>query len=626
MIWSKKFFAEIDIENQRVLKAYQYKKQPKGNVLRVGIVGGGPKGIYAIERLASLWSKSVGTENLEITCFNTDDSFGAGNNYNSDQPDYLLINYSLGNINFWIDEPIQLVQERLDFLDFINEYKVGTDEVAHPLDFCSRALTGIYLQYCLIKVLESLPANIQVCLRTEKIVDLIKNNQTYELVTEQATYKEGFAEILFCTGHAYQFTDRQTKTYSNFSDSNLQSYFVPHIYPIEKISNSSFTSKNVLVQGMGLTFVDAVLVLTEGLGGKFESKDDRFVYHPSGREPKAIFPFSRTGLPMLARKPGLSENLDLKYFNQGFVDKLFNKYVQVNFEKEVLPVVIKEYRHQFVMMFLQIVGYSCQFEKKMLDLDALEKLVSIIFPEFKPFDFWNFIEPKNENSNQHAYVLGYLENSIFPGSRPIQQALCAMNGIWRGIHPLFNKLYRFGKLTGESQEKFDSYYFGRFSRVSYGPPLHNMKKILALAEAGILNFIISKNPQIDTNCQTGLYEVPCQEGDGFIQAEVLIDARIARATELESLPEVYQRIIRKYDVGFYKNDAYQLACLNLDKEANVNKLPGITLNGTPTEGWTLDNESLSRKNNNFISPWANRIVNKYVTKTSKVKTLSSQLG
>ena len=57
------------------------------------------------------------------------------------------------------------------------------------------------------------------------------------------------------------------------------------------------------MKGIGLTFIDAVLSLTEGRGGTFERMPDgRLSYRASGGEPATILPFSRSGLPM-APKP-----------------------------------------------------------------------------------------------------------------------------------------------------------------------------------------------------------------------------------------------------------------------------------------------------------------------------------
>ncbi|WP_373522718.1 hypothetical protein, partial [Aquiflexum sp.] len=53
----------------------------------------------------------------------------------------------------------------------------------------------------------------------------------------------------------------------------------------------------------------------------------------------------------------------------------------------------------------------------------------------------------------------------------------------------------------------------------------------------------------------------------------------------------------------------------------------ICFYGTPTEGWTLDNESLSRSNNNFLSPWAKQIAQNHVnTNNTKINANNPPMG
>ncbi len=54
--------------------------------------------------------------------------------------------------------------------------------------------------------------------------------------------------------------------------------------------------RDVLVAGMGLAFVDLLVLLTQGRGGRFEETPDGPVYHPSGREP-VLHVGSRRGVP-----------------------------------------------------------------------------------------------------------------------------------------------------------------------------------------------------------------------------------------------------------------------------------------------------------------------------------------
>ena len=47
----------------------------------------------------------------------------------------------------------------------------------------------------------------------------------------------------------------------------------------------------------------------------------------------------------------------------------------------------------------------------------------------------------------------------------------------------------------------------RFKRVTFGPPIVNAEKLLALIKAGVVDFSVSRNPRIVMNEQLGCYEI-----------------------------------------------------------------------------------------------------------------------
>jgi len=610
-IWSKQAFDSINRLNKAFLQAYIFEEiKPESN-FRVGIIGGGPKGVYAIERLASIWQSHHHDEPLEIICFNKDEHFASGPNYRTDQPDYLLINYSLGNVNFWTDESEQLVEHRMSLLEFIDSYQETDRNVARQEDFCSRALTGIYLQHCLCQVLASLPDSINVQLVPQPI-DYLDFESDKMIVSSEALKAYCFSEVILCTGHSYSFEDEMSQ---QLRKGNSNGSYIEHIYPITRLGETDYSGKDVLVQGMGLTFVDAVLGLTEGLGGSFDSTEDSMRYIPSGSEPSTIYPFSRSGLPMLAREAGGPEGVLLKYFTKRFVEKLLAYRRKLDFTTEIYPTIELEYRYQYVDNLLNRYGL---FHSNGLGLEELEYLAKTKIPDFRPFDLDKFLLPTNTLTFDHNAILEYIKQSIAPDQfSPEIQSTQEMSSVWRGLYPSFRKLYNFGGLTGESQKVVDRIYFGRFQRVSYGPPIWNMRKIYALAEAGIIRFDIGKAPVLLIRDDTQKFSVKSDASPEPIEGEILINARIAKMENQNSQPPIYKHVQRKNGVSLYQNGDYRPGCLNLDRKGALQNRNGVTLNGTPTEGWTLDNESLSRSNNNFITPWAKKIANNYVNKTSK---------
>ena len=73
---------------------------------RVSIVGLGPKGLYCLERLLAEWQARPLRDPLHIDVFNRSELFGAGPIYDPAQPDHILVNNSVGDIDLWtVDDP-----------------------------------------------------------------------------------------------------------------------------------------------------------------------------------------------------------------------------------------------------------------------------------------------------------------------------------------------------------------------------------------------------------------------------------------------------------------------------------------------------------------------------------------
>nr|MBI1229125.1 hypothetical protein [Cytophagales bacterium] len=620
-VWSKQAFAEVKEENEALLAEFVSLDNKPYPHLQIGIIGGGPKGAYAIERLASVWYTHAPNKPLKIVCFNTDYSFGSGPNYQPDQPDYLLVNYSLGNVTFWTDDSEQLVGERESLFDFIRGHQEGRYEAPHPDELCSRSLTGIYLQHCLCRVLRALPETISVQLVPNTVNYIEKRDGQLDLFTETGRLYS-FEEVLLSTGHTYSFQDELSRQFKSGNVSTDDTSYVEHIYPITRLSQADYGGKDVLVRGMGLTFVDAVLGLTEGKGGTFLEDTESLTYVPSGKEPRGIFPFSRTGLPMIGREAGGMLQERLRYFTDTFVAGLLSINRQLDFEEEILPVIEKEYRYQFASNLLNRLGLKKWEEVSPPSLEAVEAWALAAYPGFEPFVLQEYLSPKLIGKTRHSSVVEYISGNIHSENRDvISGAFREMSGVWRAIYLNFKALYNFGGLTGESQRVFDTHYFGSFQRVSYGPPMWNMRKILALAAAGILRFDIAPAATLRFHAKERTFQVLSPQSTEVIaESNILVNARIAKSGAKNSHPKIYQHLHQTYQIGLYHNESYRPGCFAITSEGRLPNMKEVTLTGTPTEGVTLDNESLSRTNNNFITPWAKKIIKNYAFNTSQINS------
>lgn len=604
-MWGIDSIRNLSCQSKSLLEDFHSGTYAQEANLRIAIVGGGPRGAYAIERLASVWNSKGKGKTLEIVCFNKTPDFGTGPNFSTSQPAYLLMNNPIGQVNFWTEEKEQLIHDRPNLVEFIKRYKVDKEKHVQPDQFCSRALTGLYIKHCFVKVIEALPANIRVHLIIDEVVSLLDEEGKVKLQT-QSGMLGSFDEVICCSGHSYTLDTKERHIYDGKMQNSTKG-LVNQIYPIENISNQKVKGEKVVVKGLGLTSIDVILGLTEGRGGKFYRENGKLKYLPSRNEPHSIYAYSRSGIPMMARQPPLADKVfTLRFFSQESVDYLCRSFNKLDFRKQVLPFIVHEFRYQYVMHLLHF--YTNQHIPQDKTLCDLEHCAGLLFPGFKPFDLNEFLSPKFSSIRAPHQAVKYLRLSANPDkAKPLQASRIAMSALWAKIYPLCQQLYAFGKLTGTSQRYFDRHFYKKIQRTAFGPPKENVEKLLALADTSILSF--GKGELAKTN-KVAVHNASGKPEHNKI-AKTCIDARIAKSAGFATQPEYIQRLLNLQNVNFFDNDGYTPGCLALDQIGRVVSQERICMYGVPTEGWTLDNESLSRTNNNLLSNWIQTSLIKY---------------
>ncbi|GHC48124.1 FAD/NAD(P)-binding protein [Ulvibacter litoralis] len=576
---------------------------------KIAIVGFGPKGLYGFERLVSQIHHSKCLSEIEIHLFNRTPFLGAGDVYRNDQPDYLLMNYPDHKIDFNISEDPKMICPIESFEDWKRN---GSTSQPKPTknNYSSRATVGEYLTHCFATLCNALDENCTVIPHVDTVVDVTKTEETYHLKTEKEGWNPhlSFQTILFTTGHYWfrpaTLTSNQKDAYINF------------IYPVSDTLKKITSSSSVIVKGFGLTFIDAVLALSEGKGGIFKTqKDGKLTYIASGKEPNQIAVFSRSGLPMIPRDGASDENLPLRYITPSFVDDLLNAK-HVDFEEHILPFILKEfYVAYYTKLFLSkkvLLQCSTDFLSIRNQVESFHRLY-----ESKRFH-WKAIE-NYFHSNPlltTEMVVAKIREDIDAVEK--NHAITAVYSCWPKISGEFNKIYSAGILTAESKNKFDTYYFGLFNRISYGPPLRNMKKVLALSEAGLLNFNYVKNAQLEFDESSEKYSLTTELNRS--EFDFLINATIPRGNDKKNRSLLFENLLSR---GLLSENTAETSedstpIIHLTQTGNAitaegDIAPTITFYGTPTEGNTFDNDTLSRTRNNNASTWAENVMNAVLT-------------
>lgn len=594
--------------------------------LHVGIVGFGPKGLYALAQLvAELWRKPIAGR-LDVHIFEKGSHFGAGQVYRPDQPEYLKMNIPAVDVRRSIQEAFALLPEVLQHI-----HALGDGYGAYA--FMPRAEVGRVLVQAYAAIQTALPPGVKIREWRGEVVDISRAGACARIAFGEDGWllPYRFSQILLCTGHPGRRLEGQ-----GFDSAGLLPFcrkadglpvYVPSVYPVGALSASAKGAERVIIRGMGLTFVDAVLALTEGRGGQFaESASQRFRYIRSGNEPARIVPFSRSGLLMPARDARqMRYPHELRFFTAPFAEGLLKqKHGNIDFERDLWPSIEAEYLGAYYGCLMPAHGYDL-----MLDAgDGLEGLHHRIAAFHKRHSSMPAFHPRAYLKRMGASMVERVDDchrfsmeAIAAGidaavAGPLRSPLAAVANVWRAVSPLFNTLYSGGGLEAGSQEYFDREMNGKLQCLTYGPCAENMKKLLALAEAGILDFGFGPGAKLHVDADERLLRLVSRDGKMAVEGDMLVEARIPRLSLPGHMPALYENLMATGQVRPFENASsyggYRPGCPDMDADGRAidrwGRVHGVlSFAGTPTEGYFYDNDTLSPLRNNTVDAWAARI-------------------
>ncbi|WBL26471.1 FAD/NAD(P)-binding protein [Zunongwangia sp. HGR-M22] len=584
----------------------------------MAIIGMGPKGLYALERLLAQIKYNTIDQCIEVHIFNADENFGSGNVYAKNQPSYLIMNYASSNINAWIDEtPKPIVQQPLSFIEWLKENKVDKRSNSY-LDFAPRAIVGEYLNTVFKELVSNSPESISYYFHPNIVADIKKTGDKFQIKEQSDSnyLSDKIDNVLLTTGHLGAGAD--------FISEQPASSFINFVYPTKTKLKDVKTGK-VVIRGFGLTCIDTVLELTEGRAGIFKSgSSNKMKYLPSGKEPNCIYIISRSGLPMFPRNSSEEEIERLVYFTEENIEAA----LKLSFVDLFLPLIKKEFYFQYYKIAFKIKNLELKFDEDFETVTAQVTEFHSKFPEEEKYCWDQLIDPFHGQATiYNDQLIEYLKFLISEAKKGVHASpIMAAVGTWRKISPIFNKYYSFGRLDAKSHALFDRDYFGLFNRLSYGPPIINTEKLIALAEGGLIDFSRVRNAEIIHNKKNGYELILDKKSSSFrrnaenydtgkIKIDTVIDARIPRGIDRRP-KSLFSNLLTKGLLRSFKNKNngyYEASAVDINKSgkainANGTLEDNLSLYGTPTEGVTLDNDTLSRTRNNFASIWAQNVI------------------
>ncbi|WP_433498641.1 FAD/NAD(P)-binding protein [Sphaerimonospora sp. CA-214678] len=355
------------------------------------IVGGGPWGTYAMERLAALLPHTESADAVHITLFERSGRFGAGATHSDDQVPTSYLNRVASQIAFAADESIaaasHLLPRRLrpTFAEWTRDAFARTGEEHYriqPTDTPRRYLHGHALRdmfHRYTALLRAVPG-VTVDLVAAEVTDIEPGGgRAAFLVHHSGDGPPVDADhLLLVTGHSCNRPAPGST--AALLTAHATAPYIPSAYPLADITPDAVPpGSTVGVLGLGLTAVDLLMHLTEGRGGTFVPTGeggllDDLAYRPSGQEPAVIVAVSPSGMFPWARAEnakavdetgrthaGLEHSarfltpraIDTLRLRVGTPRRLRDEEVrQLDFERHIFPLVVLEMAYVYYSTLL----------------------------------------------------------------------------------------------------------------------------------------------------------------------------------------------------------------------------------------------------------------------------------
>lgn len=528
--------------------------EPPPHPLRVALVGAGPRGTSVLERIAANLPELAPDRPLEVYAIDPHPP-GGGRIWRRDQSPWLWMNTTANDCTMFTDTTVtctgpvvpgptltqwagQLVSGDLplppgfavDAVDLAEARRV------HPGWFATRRLQNRYLSWVFQHVAErtdqlavrALPA------RAVDLLDLADGRRRLIL-------DSGFGHL---DADVVVLTQGNTETRLTDDEERLARHAVRHdlVYvPTASTADLSLDclrpGQRVVVRGLGLAFVDTVVLLTSGRGGSFHREADGTLrYAPSGREP-LLYAGSRRGVPYHSKihydppggRPALPFHLTPEALDRG---------EPLDLREDVWPLVVREltrahYRELALShperlklgadTFLarldrldwsgpglkELVAEAVRHEADVFDVERIDRpLAALHFADHEALARW-----------LDSYMEADLERRRDPSHSPDLAVFFALLSVFTVLTEAIGR----GRISDASLARGMADFKGFFSFLASGPPGPRLEEILALTRAGVLRFT-GANTVVEP--VEGGFLALSDSTAATVRAEALVEARL----------------------------------------------------------------------------------------------------
>lgn len=574
------------------------------NALTVTIVGVGPRGLTVLDRLIEAYRWHSPSFRLVVHLVEPGDP-GEGT-HRSRLSRHLLTNTPASMLTIFPHQALPGAPTRSAGLSLSewairhgyrrrgSDFVVSNDAADAPIcdnDCVPRSMLGDYLRWFYNGLNEGLPDGVALVHNRLSAVDVRCDGGLAKAVMLETNHSLSTDYLIITSGHGTSRDFAISSTYTTFVEQNQsinRDLEIAHANDHDRLS-SIRPDASVALRGCGLTAHDVIAHLTVGRGGSF-SKDERAIrYERSGLEPKILL-FSRSGLPHCARalrqKP-LGSLQETHFFTTKAVAELRSRQVaaggcgQLDYARDILPLLIKEMSlvHGSVRS-----GYRIDHRNY---IPAQEDALSIhsMFSPIRSSDF-------KDRVSYQRYLVEYLKRDLDEArcgnaSSPLKAAI----EVIRDTRQCFRAVVEHGGLIPDSHESFHRNHHPTLNRLAFGPPIQRNLELLALIEAGVVEFAGGPACMLEANVDNAKFRISTNFGEEVHvrYADVLIEARIDSPQIDATASMLFRNLLASGTIRPYRNGDYIAGGIDIDRDNHPRIrsggiIPNVWIFGHPVEG------------------------------------------
>ncbi|MER6773484.1 FAD/NAD(P)-binding protein [Streptomyces bacillaris] len=548
------------------------------------VIGGGPRGTGVIERIAANARELYGDSPLDIHLVDPHPA-GGGRIWRPDQSPLLWMNSMAEDVTMFTDDTVELAGPVVDgpalhaWAEDVRAGRVTPDAEPAVLaeihgltgqTFPSRRLQSAYLRWTYRRALAALPPTVTVHEHRTTALAVTGPRGGRQRVRLKDRTEPLLADLVVLTvGHLDAEPDPEQAELSDFAARHGLIHLPPDFTADTDLSALP-AGEPVIVRGFGLAFVDLMVLLTEGRGGRHENG----VYVPSGQEP-VLYVGSRRGVPYHS-KIGYTWTGERppppRYLTPEWADGLLGRPGPLDFRRDVWPLVAKELGHaHYHRLFtahpertaLEFEVFEAKYAAADPGSPELDGLVAAAVPDpadrldlealDQPLDGVTYESAEALQDGLRAYITADLTRRHDPDHSTDL-------AVFVGLLSAYAQLVRLGDIGG--------WWHGFFSYLASGPPGPRLEQLLALSRAGIVRFL-GASVTVTADEERGLFRASSPTVPGArTEARALVEARLPdpslRHTASPLLRALYEGGAAVTDTGLLAVDPADSRVLDRD--------------------------------------------------------------